>query len=554
MPTAVLLAVLFVLAIFGYWLGRRRSTALSGGVPQSLHSRPGYYGLYVATWCAIPSILFAILWLLFSGTVIDGLVVGELPQATQDLPDSELGLVMNTIHNLAANANAGGNDDPVMVAAAEHYSSLKSISSYVIFVLALALAALGLAYAQRRINPQMRARIAVESTVRVLLMTCSLIAILTTAGIVLSLLFESFRFFSHVPVWDFLFGLEWSPQTAIREDQVGSSGSFGAVPLFTGTLMISLIAMLVAVPVGLFSAIYLAEYAGKRTRAWTKPALEVLAGVPTVVYGFFAAITVAPFFRELGIGLEDLVNGVLHPLFAGGVRSDFIDEKLAPVLDAVLDPAQREALRDQLMAYVLELAETGSPTRFDYTFSSNLLPGEVILSDYLGNTWRDAYLSPKFIEIGIASESALAAGIVMGIMIIPFVSSLSDDVINAVPQSLRDGAYALGATRSETIKQVIIPAALPGIVAGVLLAISRAIGETMIVVMAAGLAANLTANPFEAVTTVTVQIVTLLTGDQEFDSPKTLAAFALGLVLFIVTLAMNVVALRVVRKYREKYD
>jgi phosphate transport system permease protein len=263
-----------------------------------------------------------------------------------------------------------------------------------------------------------------------------------------------------VPVTEFLFGLNWSPQTAIRADQVGASGSFGIVPLFAGTLLISFIAMLVAAPIGLMIAIYLAEYAAQRVRTIVKPLMEILAGIPTVVYGFFAALVVAPKLRGLGMTLG----------------------------------------------------------------------------------------------LDVASESALAAGLVMGIMIIPFVSSLSDDVINAVPQSMRDGAYALGATRSETVKQIIIPAALPGIVGGLLLAVSRAIGETMIVVMAAGLAANLTWNPLEAVTTVTVQIVTLLTGDQEFDSAKTLAAFALGLVLFAVTLLLNVIALHVVRKYREQYE
>ncbi len=247
---------------------------------------------------------------------------------------------------------------------------------------------------------------------------------------------------------------------AMRTDQVGASGAFGAVPLFTGTLLISFIAMLVAVPVGLLSAIYMAEYAHPHVRSVAKPLLEVLAGIPTVVYGFFAVLTVAPFLRDAGAA----------------------------------------------------------------------------------------------VGLYIASESALATGIVMGIMIIPFISSLSDDVITAVPDSLRQGAYGLGATRSETIRQVVIPAALPGIIGGILLAVSRAIGETMIVVMAAGLSAHLTANPFEAVTTVTVQIVTLLVGDQEFDSPKTLSAFALGLVLFVVTLVLNVVALNVVRKYREKYD
>jgi phosphate transport system permease protein len=287
-----------------------------------------------------------------------------------------------------------------------------------------------------------------------------MLAVMVTLGILFSVLWESILFFRSVPVHEFLFGLQWSPQTAMRADQVGSSGSFGAVPLFLGTAMISGIAMLVAVPIGLYSAIYLSEYASRRFRSWAKPLLEILAGIPTVVYGFFAALTMGPALRSLGTSLG----------------------------------------------------------------------------------------------LDVASESALAAGLVMGIMIIPFVSSLADDMITAVPQSLRDGAYALGATRSETIKQVVLRAALPGIVGGVLLAVSRAIGETMIVVMAAGLGANLTANPLEAVTTVTVQIVTLLTGDQEFDSPKTLAAFALGLVLFVVTLILNIVALYVVRKYREQYE
>jgi phosphate transport system permease protein len=327
-------------------------------------------------------------------------------------------------------------------------------------VFALLAAAGGLMLGWRHVSPEFRARHHVERAVRVLLIAASTIAVLTTVGIVLSLLFEASRFFARESIFDFLFGLQWSPQTALRADQVGQSGSFGAIPVFAGTLMITVIAMLVAVPIGLFSAIYMAEYATPRFRAVVKPVLEVLAGIPTVVYGFFAALTVAPTLRGMG--------------------------------------------------------------------------------DSLG--------------LDVASESALAAGLVMGIMIIPFISSLSDDVINAVPQSLRDGSAAMGATKSETILQVILPAALPGIVGSVLLAVSRAIGETMIVVMAAGLSANLTANPFEAVTTVTVQIVTLLTGDQEFDSSKTLAAFALGLVLFVMTLGLNVIALRVVRRYREKYD
>ncbi len=308
-------------------------------------------------------------------------------------------------------------------------------------------------------NP-VRTRKRVERAIKIVLAAASGIAILTTIGIVLSLLFEAIRFFAQVSPMEFLLGLHWSPQMALRADQVGASGSFGAVPIFTGTLLITVIAMAVAVPVGLMSAVYMSEYASHKFRTWAKPALEILAGVPTVVYGFFAALTIGPFIRELG----------------------------------------------------------------------------------------------EAVGMNVASESALAAGLVMGVMIIPFVSSLSDDVISAVPHALRDGSYAMGATKSETIKRVVLPAALPGIVGAVLLAVSRAIGETMIVVMAAGLSARLTANPFEAVTTVTVQIVTLLVGDQEFDSPKTLAAFALGLVLFAATLLLNIVALTVTRKYRDKYE
>lgn len=296
--------------------------------------------------------------------------------------------------------------------------------------------------------------------VRAILILCALIAVATTIGIVASLLVESLRFFQKISIFDFLFGLEWSPQTALRADQVGASGAFGAIPLIVGTLLISAIAMAIATPLGLMSAVYLAEYASKRSRNFIKPLLELLAGIPTVVYGFFAALIVAPMLRNGG--------------------------------------------------------------------------------DQLG--------------FEISSESALAAGLTMGVMIIPLVSSLSDDVINAVPQSLRDASYGLGATQAETIKQVILPAAIPGIAGSLLLATSRAIGETMIVVMAAGLAAKLTLNPLEAVTTVTVQIVTLLTGDQEFDSAKTLSAFALGLLLFLITLCLNVIALRIVDKYKEQYD
>jgi phosphate transport system permease protein len=383
-----------------------------------------------------------------------------MPQEVQQLPEDQLGLVLNDVRNVVAGAVPPEFVSPEARAAAATYERYQALARRALAVLALTAALGGIVLVRRVISPTLRARNAVERIFELMLLGCALIAILTTIGIVLSVAYESLLFFRKVPVTEFLFGLQWSPQTAIRADQVGATGAFGAVPLFTGTLLISAIAMLVSVPIGLFAAIYLAEYAHRNVRRSVKPLLEILAGIPTVVYGFFAALTVGPKLRELG-----------------------------------------EAL-----------------------------------------------------GLSVASESALAAGLVMGIMIIPFVSSLADDMITAVPQSLRDGAYALGATQSETIKQVVLPAALPGIVGGVLLAVSRAIGETMIVVMAAGLAANLTANPLEAVTTVTVQIVTLLVGDQEFDSPKTLAAFALGLMLFIVTLALNVLALHVVRKYREQYE
>ena len=450
------------MAIAAFYFGRGRSLSLVGGPGHglALHSLPGYYGYYVAIWVALPALALLLAWVMMEPRMIIALVVNALPDTYRDLSAGELNLLVNNIRNLAAGDIVSGDVDAVLQDAATMFTAYQEKSRQVLAVLAIGLAGLGGAHAWSRIHPDLRARNRVERVVRWFLVAASSIAILTTIGIVLSVLFEAIRFFQKVPITEFLFGLNWSPQTAIRADQVGSSGSFGAVPLFTGTMLITAIAMFVAVPVGLMTAIYLAEYSSARVRATAKPLLEILAGIPTVVYGFFAALTVAPWVRRAGeaAGLE------------------------------------------------------------------------------------------------VASESALAAGIVMGIMIIPLVSSLSDDAINAVPTAMRDGALALGSTRSETMTKVILPAALPGIVGGILLAVSRAIGETMIVVMAAGLAANLTANPFEAVTTVTVQIVTLLVGDQEFDSAKTLAAFALGLMLFVVTLILNVIALQVVRRYREEYE
>lgn len=460
LPTLML--ILGAMAILAYFLARRRAIALAGGYRQirNLHSLPQYYGYYVTLWTLAPAALLLLVWLAVSDRVIMAQVAAALPASFQALGPAELGLVLNDVRGIAAGQSLGGESAAELRAAAALLASLTESSRSILSMLAIAISLGGGLFAFRGIAPQFRARNRVETALKFALIGASMVAILTTVGILLSVIFEAARFFGQVPVTEFLFGLQWSPQTAIRADQVGSSGAFGAVPLFTGTLLISGIAMLVAVPIGLMIAIYLSEYAAPRLRAVVKPVLEVLAGIPTVVYGYFAALTVAPLLRQAGeaLGLE------------------------------------------------------------------------------------------------VASESALGAGLVMGVMIIPFVSSISDDVINAVPQSMRDGSLALGATSSETIKRVVFPAALPGIVGGVLLAVSRAIGETMIVVMAAGLSANLTANPLESVTTVTVQIVTLLVGDQEFDSPKTLAAFALGLVLFLVTLALNVVALQVVRRYREQYE
>ncbi len=461
MASSTLLLVVVGLALLGYYLGRQRAVAAALTVgPRSFQSLPGYHGGYVALWCALPAVALLVLWQVFEPVWLRSSVIESLPEATRSLPADQLGLIYNDIRNLVYGNIVVGTPSPDVAAAAERYTELRTHSRNLASAAVIVLGVMVLGWAYRRVRPDFRARNRVERGIELLLIAASCVAILTTIGIFLSVLVEALRFFEQVSPLDFLFGLSWSPQTAIRADQVGASGAFGAVPLFAGTLLISGLAMLVAVPVGLMSAIYLSEYASRRFRSYAKPLLEILAGIPTVVYGYFAALTVAPLLRGFG----------------------------------------------------------------------------------------------ESIGIDVASESALGAGLVMGIMIIPFVSSLSDDVITAVPQALRDGSYALGATRSETIRQVVFPAALPGIVGAVLLAVSRAIGETMIVVMAAGLAANLTANPFEAVTTVTVQIVMLLTGDQEFDSAKTLAAFALGLVLFLVTLALNVVALRVVRRYREQYE
>ena len=458
MPLNTLFTVALVLILLFFFAGQKKALnlRLSG---DSLHSLPSYHGSWMIIAGILPALTLLVIWSLIDDSIIRSMLLSELPSLFNNHSGPQKNLLYNEILNIAQGRLGSPNED-ILTPLATRYAQLNQLSLMFKFSLASVLTLSGMIYGWRTISPDFRARNTFEGLVKWVLLACASFAILTTVGIIFSVLFESLRFFDQVSFFEFVFGTHWSPQIAIREDQVGSSGAFGAVPLFVGTLLVSVIAMSVAVPIGLMSAIYLSEYATPKFRTYAKPLLEILAGIPTVVYGFFAAITVAPMLRDFG----------------------------------------------------------------------------------------------ESIGMSVASESAMAAGLVMGIMIIPFVSSLSDDVINAVPQSLRDGSFALGATHSETILKVILPAALPGIVGAILLAISRAIGETMIVVMAAGLSANLTFNPLETVTTVTVQIVTLLVGDQEFDSPKTLAAFALGLMLFVTTLCLNVIALYVVRKYREQYD
>lgn len=455
-----ILLLIIALAAFSYFFGRKRSVAAVEGREYLLHSRPSYHGAFVAAWVGIPSILLVLVWMLLQGSVVDNLLLASLPPGVTDgLSSGQISLLLSEIKSVAA-GNVFGEPSLAVQEAAERYNRWQAIARWAMVGAALSVALLGLVIASRRIDPDFRARHGAERIMSGLMIACSLIAILTTLGIVLSLLIEALRFFDRVNPFEFFFGLNWEPQIPIREGQVTAGGAFGAIPVFAGTLLIALIAMAVATPIGLYSAVYLTEYAHPKVRAVIKPVLELLAGIPTVVYGFFAVLTVAPAMREFG----------------------------------------------------------------------------------------------EMIGVPIAPNSALAAGAVMGIMIIPFISSLSDDAIAAVPRAMRDGSYAMGATKGETITRVLLPAALPGIMGGVLLAVSRAIGETMIVVMAAGIIANLTMNPLEPVTTVTVQIVTLLIGDTEFDNPKTLAAFALGLVLFLVTLALNIIALHIVRKYREQYE
>ncbi|MDC3127291.1 phosphate ABC transporter permease subunit PstC [Candidatus Pelagibacter bacterium] len=457
----LIFALIILFGLSSYYFGRSEARKLITTNKIKLNALPSYYGYYLGIWCGLPALIILSLWSLFEPTIIKMVILSNFSNVeSKDL------FYEQTLSFF--NGNFTGELTNNIKIASEKYSSLNAIAYNSKIALLASAVIFSTSYAYKRVKSNNRARDDVEVILKGLLFVSSLVAILTTIGIIVSLLFESIKFFSTINLFDFIFGTSWSPQRAFvrdastitPEEYLELKDAFGSVPLFAGTAFIALIAMCVAVPIGLFSGIYLAEYASTKVRKYSKPIIEILAGIPTVVYGFFAALTVGPFFRTVG--------------------------------------------------------------------------------ESLGLT--------------VSSESALAAGLIMGVMIIPYVSSLSDDVINSVPQSLRDGSYAVGATKSETIKKVIIPAALPGIIGSILLAVSRAIGETMIVVMAAGLAANLTINPLESTTTITTQIVMILVGDQEFDSPKTQAAFALGLTLFIATLFLNYIALRVVKKYREKYD
>ncbi|MGX1097237.1 phosphate ABC transporter permease subunit PstC [Amorphus sp. MBR-141] len=454
------LLLIIAMSLIAYFVGRTTGSRFAAQSQEKIHSLPSYHGAFVAVWVGIPALILLLFWVGLQGSAIDHLLLGSLPaQMTDGASPSQLNLYIQEIHNVTT-GRVFGEPAPEIKAAAERFVRWQEIAHWAMVVVILALMILAMMVARSRLSSRFRARNNVERIVSGLMIFCAALAILTTLGIIGSLLFEAWAFFQMVSIHEFLFGLNWEPQIPIRADQIAAAGAFGAVPVFTGTLLIASIAMLVATPIGLLTAIYLVEYANDRVRATVKPIMEILAGVPTVVYGFFAVLIVAPAVREFGSAMG----------------------------------------------------------------------------------------------LAVSPNSALAAGGVMGIMIIPFISSLSDDALNAVPRAMRDGSLAMGSTRSETMLNVLLPAALPGIMGGILLALSRAIGETMIVVMAAGLIANLTFNPVDSVTTVTVQIVTLLIGDTSFDSPKTLAAFALGLVLFIITLCLNVLAIRIVQKYREKYD
>ncbi len=487
----IILALIVLLSAGGFFAARAKAYALADA--GRINSRPSHHASFVTIATVVPAMLLMAVWMVASPLLIGAEIREGFPESVKEQPASAQSLTFNTVTSVAYGlrqlpdaarervaedssqlravlAKSGiplaANPQPFVLKSAERMNALSAKSSYAMAAAVLAVALVSLALSFRAVKPQFQARNRVEQVVLGGLLLASTIAILTTVGIVLSMLSESLRFFAQVSPIDFFFGTVWDPRFAAA-GETGSPGQFGLIPLLAGTIYISAVAMAVAVPIGLYAAIYMSEYASGRLRAIAKPLLEVLAGIPTIVYGFFALITVGPLLRDISVEL----NG----LFTGNYRN--------------------------------------------------------------------------FIE----AQSVLTAGVVMGIMLIPFVSSLSDDIINAVPDSLRKGSLGLGATQSETIKRVVLPAALPGIVGALLLTASRAIGETMIVVLAAGVAANLQINPFEPMTTVTVKIVNQLTGDLEFNTPQTLVAFALGLTLFVITLCLNVYALYVVRKYREQY-
>ncbi|MFV5368836.1 phosphate ABC transporter permease subunit PstC [Acinetobacter junii] len=456
----LLIGVLLALVAIAYQIGLSKSRNLAGKGNNSvaLHSRPVYYGALVALWCGIPAFLILIIWNLVEPSVLQHIIFNNIPASVSaTLDEAGRDVLIDRVQAIASGFGVTDQAAAYEVAAAQQLAKFQTIGTFAKLAVVISVALAGLVCAKRKVSEQYRARNQVEKTINVALILCSGVAILTTIGIVLSMLTEALHFFKFVSPTDFFFGTEWNPGFSTTGN---AEGSYGILPLLWGTLMVSGIALLVAVPIGLMIAIYLAEYASPKLRAWAKPIIEVLAGIPTIVYGVFALMVIGPFFKMVG----------------------------------------------------------------------------------------------ESVGININATSALTAGFVMGIMIIPFVSSLSDDIITQVPRSLRDGSLGLGATKSETIRQVVLPAALPGITGAFLLAVSRAVGETMIVVLAAGNSPLLHANPLEAVSTVTVTIVKQLTGDTDFASPQALVAFALGLTLFVITLGLNIIALYIVRKYREQYE
>lgn len=463
MSNLIILAILLAVMTLAYQLGMAKSSKQAARLArerntQAMHSRPHHHGALVAFWTLVPALVLWLGWTWVSPWIVNQLLIGQFPQPYAQLSGPELSALLRRIENIAT----GFINDSVLldweVQAAQFYRESTQISRAIMLALVTATASAGLFFSYRRVNPALRARNTMERVIKFILVASSTIAILTTIGIVLSMVGETLRFFTFVSPMEFFFGTTWNPRFSSVGG--GGQGEFGLLPLLSGTLLVASVALIVAIPLGLLSAIYLAEYAPKKLRSVAKPMIEILAGIPTIVYGFFALVTVGPFLSSVG----------------------------------------------------------------------------------------------AMVGLDIRATSALTAGVVMGIMIIPFISSLSDDILTQVPKSLRDGSLGLGATKSETIRKVVLPAALPGISGAVLLAASRAVGETMIVVMAAGNSPVLTANPFEAVSTMTVTIVNQLTGDNDFSSPQSLVAFALGLTLFVITLVLNIVALLIVRKFREQYD